>query len=326
MRDLRLLPKAHLHIHLEGAMRPTTLAELAERDGTPVPPISGFGSFSAFAAMYLTACDVLRHDEDLARLVHEVVDDAAMAGAVWIEPAFYAPHHIQRLGPVEHVLEVVLDALAEAAGRTGVGTGLIVAADRTAGVEDAMVQAQMAVRYADRGVVGFGLANDESVWPPEPFADAFRVARDAGLMSVPHAGELAGPESVIGALDALRADRIQHGVRAIEDPDLVKRLADDGTCLDVCPTSNVLLAVVPTLDEHPLPALLEAGVRCSLNADDPLLFGPGLLQEYELARDDLGLDDLQLAAIARSSIAASGAGDDLKSTALAGVDAWLDIR
>ncbi|MGZ4694479.1 MAG: adenosine deaminase, partial [Acidimicrobiales bacterium] len=326
MRDLLPLPKGHLHLHLEGGMRPATLAELAERDGIPVPPVSGFGSFAAFAGMYLAACDVLRSDDDLSRLVHEVVDDAAMAGAVWIEPAFYAPHHLDRLGPVEHVLEVVLDALADAATRTGVGTGLLVAADRTAGAADAMAQAQLAARYADQGVVAFGLANDESLWPPEPFADAFRVARDAGLVSAPHAGELAGPESVVGALDALGASRIQHGVRAVEDPELVKRLADERICLDVCPTSNVLLSVVPSIDRHPLPALLEAGVRCSLNADDPLLFGPGLLEEYELAREQLGLDDSQLASIARSSIEASGADDDLRATALAGVDAWLDIR
>jgi len=131
---------------------------------------------------------------------------------------------------------------------------------------------------------------------------------------------------VIGALDALHADRIQHGVRSIEDPELVKRLADEGICLDVCPSSNVLLSVVPSIEDHPLPALLAAGVRCSLNADDPLLFGPGLLEEYELCRTVLDLDDEQLAAVARASIEASGASDDLQATAVAGVAAWLDIR
>ena len=323
MRDLLSLPKAHLHLHLEGGMRPTTLEERAEHYGIPVPPITGFGSFAAFSSMYVAACDVLRTDDDLIRLVDEVVDDAAMAGAMWIEPAIYAPHHLQRLGPVDHIIEVTLDALAAAAERTGVGTGLMVAADRTLDPSDAVAQAEVAVRFADQGVVAFGLANDEAPWPPEPFAQAFAMARDAGLLSTPHAGELAGPASVVGALDALGADRIQHGVRAIEDPELVKRLADEGVCLDVCPSSNVLLSVVPSIEAHPLAALLAAGVRCSLNADDPLLFGPGLLDEYELARTQLGLDDAQLADIARSSIEASGAPDDLKATARAGVADWL---
>jgi len=326
VRDLLALPKAHLHLHLEGGMRPSTLEERAEHYGIPVPVVSGFGSFAAFSSMYVAACDVLRTDDDLIRLVDEVVDDAAFSGAVWIEPAIYAPHHLERLGPVEHVIEVTLDALASAARRTGVGTGLMVAADRTVDPADAIAQARVAVRYADRGVVSFGLANDEARWPPEPFAEAFAIAREAGLLSTPHAGELDGPASVIGALDALHADRIQHGVRSIEDPELVKRLADEGICLDVCPSSNVLLSVVPSIEDHPLPALLAAGVRCSLNADDPLLFGPGLLEEYELCRTVLDLDDEQLAAVARASIEASGASDDLQATAVAGVAAWLDIR
>jgi adenosine deaminase len=323
MRDLGTLPKAHLHLHLEGAMRPATLAELAARYGVAAPPVGGFGSFAAFAGTYIAACDVIRSPDDLRRVVREVVEDARLDGAWWVEPALYAPRHAARLGSAEAVIEVALDALADAATELGVGAGLVVAADRTEGSADAEEQARLAVRYRDRGVVGLGLANDEAAFPPEPFAAAFAIARLAGLRSVPHAGELAGPASVIGALDSLGADRIQHGVRAVEDPDLVRRLAESPVCLDVCPTSNVQLSVVPSLDAHPLPELLDAGVRCSVNADDPLLFGPGLLDEYRLCRDQLGLDDARLAHVARCSLEASGAPEDLKRRARAGVDAWL---
>jgi adenosine deaminase len=200
---------------------------------------------------------------------------------------------------------------------------VIVAADRTVDPADALDQARLAVAYAGRGVVGFGLANDEAGSPPEPFAAAFAIAREAGLLSVPHAGELEGPRSVRGALDALGADRVQHGVRAVEDPELVRRLADSEVCLDVCPTSNVLLSVVPELAAHPLPALLAAGVRCSLNADDPLLFGPNLLDEYELVRNKLGLDDGALAHIARCSVDASGAPVAVKQQARDAIADWL---
>ncbi len=322
-RDLAALPKAHLHIHFEGGMRPTTLAELAAGYGIDVPVVRGFGSFTAFADMYVAACDVLRTDDDLRRLVDETADDAQAAGAVWVEPSIYLPHHRERLGADERVLEVLLDASAEAADRTGVGIGWMVAGDRTVDPADAIDQARIAARYAAQGVVAFGLANDEAMWPPEPFADAFAIARDTGLLSTPHAGELAGPESIIGALDALGADRIQHGVRAIEDPALVERLAELGVCLDVCPSSNILLSVFPSLAEHSLPALLDAGVRCSLNGDDPLLFGPGLLEEYELVRDSFGFDDTVLASIAATSIDASGAPDARKAEGRKAIDTWL---
>jgi adenosine deaminase len=188
---------------------------------------------------------------------------------------------------------------------------------------EAVALARLAARYAGRGVVSFGLADDEAHGPAAPFAEAFAVARAAGLISAPHAGEHAGPESVRAALDALGARRIQHGVRAIEDPDLVRRLVDERVCLDVCPTSNVRLGVVPSLEAHPAPALVQAGVAVSLNADDPVLFGCGLLDEYELARRGFGFDDTVLAAIAADSIRASGAPESLRAGALARIDDWL---
>jgi adenosine deaminase len=323
MRDLAALPKAHLHVHTEGAMRPATLAEMAAGYGMQVPEIRGFGSFSVFAGMYLAACEVIRTPEDLRRVVSEVVEDAAVDGAAWIEPALYAPRHAERLGSVEAVIEIALDALAEAGARYRIGTALLLACDRTAAPSEAVAQARLAVRYRDQGIVGLGLANDEARFPPEPFAEAFAIATDGGLLSVPHAGELAGPESVLGALDALGADRIQHGVRSIEDNELVKRLADAAVCLDVCPTSNVLLSIVPSMATHPLPHLIDAGVRCSINADDPLLFGAGLLEEYELCRVELGFDDARLAHIARCSIEASGASAAGKSDMLSAVEGWL---
>jgi adenosine deaminase len=322
-RDLRALPKGHLHLHLEGSMRPSTLAELADGAGIPVPEIRGYGSFTAFADTYLAACQVLTTPEHFARLVDEVVEDSVLDGAVWVEPSFYAPHHRDRFGLDAAIVDMVLEALHAAGERHGVGVGLMLAADRTVDPSIAVEQARLAAARADRGVVSFGLANDEAIGPPEPFADAFSIAKEAGLLSAPHAGELAGPASVWGALDTLQPDRLQHGVRAIEDPELVKRLADSDIVLDVCPTSNLLLSVYPTLAEHPLPQLLDAGIACSLNGDDPLLFGPVLLHEYEVARSEMGLDDDALAAVARASIAGSGAPDALKATALRSIDDWL---
>jgi adenosine deaminase len=322
-RGLAALPKGHLHIHLEGAMRPATLAELAAERGMDVPPIRGFGSFVAFAGMYDAACRVLATEVEMRRLVREVVADAAADGVRWIEPSLYAPRYTRVFGSLEATVELVLDELAAAGTDLGVGTGLIVAADRTVDPAEAVTLAGVAVRYAGRGVVGFGLANDEARWPPEPFADAFRLARDGGLISAPHGGELDGPASVAGCLDACGAHRVMHGVRAVEDPDLVARLADEGVCLDVCPTSNELLGVVATVEAHPLPALLDAGVRCSINADDPLLFGPGILDEYELCRNRLDLDDGRLAHVARCSLEDSGAPRALVAAAVADIDAWL---
>jgi adenosine deaminase len=276
-------------------MRSSTLAELCQAQGTSVPaPAAAYGTFANFQELYLAARAVIRSVDDLTRLVREVVEDAAADGAVWIEPAVNLRGH-RSLGSDEFVLEALLDAGREASAATGVGIGWLVSADRTLPPDLAVEQATVAARHAGDGVVSFGLANDETAGAPEPFAPAFAVARGAGMISAPHAGEHGGPDSVRGALDALGARRVAHGVRSVEDADLVRRLAGDNVCLDVCPTSNVSLSVVSALDVHPLPQLLEAGVPCSINADDPLLFGVGLLDEYVVCRARRGLDDAVLA-------------------------------
>jgi adenosine deaminase len=323
VRDLAQLPKAHLHLHLEGAMRPSTLADLAAAADVAVPPVRGYTSFSEFGLQYRAASALIVTEDDLRRVVREVVDDAADDGAVWVEPHFYPPRYVGALGTAEEVLEIVLDEGRRAADRRGIGCGWIVSALRDFDPEQAVELAKLAARYADAGVVAFGLAADEALFPPEPFAEAFGVARDAGLISAPHAGELAGAASIYGALDALGARRICHGVRAIEDPALVERLATEEVVLDVCPTSNVMLAVVPSFEEHPLVRLLDAGVRCTLNGDDPLLFGPGLLGEYELARTTMGLSDERLAQLARSSLVGSGAPPELVDDGVERIEEWL---
>jgi adenosine deaminase len=324
-RDLRALPKAHLHLHLEGAMRPSTLAELCRRNGTP-PPDPPDGTFPTFIRLYRTAAEALRSPDDYVRLVHEVVEDAAADGAVWVEPAeWIAPGMPARLGldGAEAVLDVLLDAVRQAERDVGIHVGLMLSCNRTRDPAEAVAMAQLAARYAGRGVVAFGLADDETRGPPEPFREAFAIARSAGLISAPHAGEHGGPESVRAAIQALGAQRIQHGVRSVEDPLLLQELVDRGVCLDVCPTSNAQLGVVSTLAEHPLPALLHAGVAVSLNADDPLFFGSGLLAEYEICRSILGLDDASLAHIAACSLRASGAPEHVRQRGLAGIERWL---
>jgi adenosine deaminase len=289
----------------------------------PTPPVRGYTSFTEFGLQYRAASALIETEEHLRRVVREVVEDAAADGAVWVEPHFYPPRYAGQLGSAEEALEIVIDEGQRAATAHGIGCGWIVSALRDFDVAQAVDLAKLAAGYAGSGVVAFGLAADEALFPPEPFAEAFGIARDAGLISAPHAGELAGPASVYGALDALGAQRICHGVRAIEDPALVERLAADEVVLDICPTSNVMLAVVPSVEEHPLVRLLDAGVRCSLNGDDPLLFGPGLLAEYELVRDTMGLSDEQLAQLARSSLVGSGAPRELMAESVDGVEEWL---
>jgi adenosine deaminase len=322
-RLVRDLPKAHLHLHMEAAMRRSTLAELADEHGLPLPDVIDFDGFTAFNVAYGGMVSVLRRPEDLLRVIDEAVADAAADGCLYVELGASPDMHADTFGGREEALVAMLDQAAASGAAHGVEVGLMASADRMADPAVAVALAELVVPYAGKGVVSFGLASEERGYPARLFSESFAIAREAGLQSTPHGGELVGPESVWGALMDLHADRILHGVRALEDPDLVRHLARAGTCLDVCPTSNLILGVVDDLATHPLRALLDAGIRCSINADDPTLFGSGIAAEYQLARDTIGLSDAELADCAWSSFECSPASDAVTARARAGIDAWL---
>lgn len=323
-RDLANLPKADLHLHLEGAMRPGTLADLASAYAKPMPQIGCYGSFDQFQHCYRAIVKLIRTRSDIQRLVREVVEDAAASGAVWIEPHFNPTTYAPALGSAEDVLDLILDTGTAAGRPIGVGFGLTLSASRNRDPRDAVVLARLAADYADRGVVAFGLTGDETATPPDAFGEAFTIARDAGLIITPHAGELMGGSSVRSALDMLSPDRIAHGIRAVEQPTLMERLASEMITLDVCLTSNHVLRVVTDIEKHPLLYLLESGVLCSLGSDDPLLLNTSVLMEYQIARAQLSMTDRQLAAIASTSIRSSGAPTDFIAQTLIGIEAWLN--
>ncbi|MCU1396319.1 MAG: adenosine deaminase [Ilumatobacteraceae bacterium] len=324
MRDLKALPKGHLHLHLELGMRPSTLADLAAKYDMEVPVIRGYGNFTAFSATCQATMETLRDRSDWERLADEICADGVADGAVYLELALWAGQYTAIWGSLEATWDIVLDVFDKAAAAHGITVRFMAPVDRVLDTpEEAMTIAELAISLKDRGVVSFGLHNDEVGHPPQDFVECFAVAKAGGLLITPHAGELEHGQFVKDSVDLLGADRIQHGVRSFEVDGLVEQLVEQGVCLDVCPTSNIMLSVFPGFAEHPLPRLLEAGVKVSINADDPLLFGPGLLDEYELCRREFGLTDEQLAFIARCSIECGGAPADLKADTLAGIDAWL---
>ncbi|HZC28025.1 MAG TPA: adenosine deaminase, partial [Actinopolymorphaceae bacterium] len=218
MRDLRTLPKAHLHLHLDGSLRRSTYRELAAAAGLPAPLPTSYGSFADFGTTITAAARTLLSTAEVERVVREIVEDAAVAGACWVELSVWPGFLRGRLGSDEDAIDAIVSAGRDAAGMTGTGFGLIVAANRDRGPTDAVALAWIAAGRAGAGIVGFGLDGDEAAAPPGPFADAFAIARSAGLLAVPHAGELGDPDSIRTALDRLGADRIMHGVRALEDP------------------------------------------------------------------------------------------------------------
>jgi adenosine deaminase len=333
-RSLATLPKAHLHLHFTGAMRHTTLAEfaLAHRIHLPEalttgwpPHLSGTDErgWFRFQRLYDIARSVVRTPADVARLLRETAEDERADGSGWLEIQLDPSGYGSRFGGLTPTLELALDGARQASAATGVGIGLIIAANRTKHRLEARTLARLAAQYVGRGVVGFGLSNDERRGPAAAFAPAFRIAGRAGLLLAPHGGELAGPDSVRACLDDLRADRIGHGVTSVFDRTLTKRLAASGTTLEVCPASNVAMGVAPVPADVPLLTLLDAGVPVALGADDPLLFGSRLAAQYETVRHVHGLDDAALAELARMSIRGSAAPPETASRLLAGIDAWL---
>jgi adenosine deaminase len=333
-RDVTLLPKAHLHLHFTGSMRSATLLELADRYGVHLPEALTSGEppklratdergWFRFQRLYDIARSVLRTPQDIQRLVREAAEEEVKDGSGWLEiqvdPTSYAP----RLGGLIPTLEIILDAVRVASRDTGVGMAVLVAANRMKHPLEARTLARLAIRYADQGVVGFGLSNDERRGLARDFDRAFAIARGGGLLAAPRGGELSGPHSIRDCLDDLHAGRIGHGVRAAEDPALLARLADRQVTCEVCPSSNVALGVYEKPEDVPLRTLYDAGVPMALGADDPLLFGSRLAAQYDLAREAHGFTDSELADLARQSVRASRAPAPTRDRLLTGIDTWL---
>lgn len=332
-----LLPKAHLHLHFTGSMRPATLQALADKHhlrlpealtGSWPPKLSATDErgWFRFQRLYDAARACVRDEADIRRIVHEAALDDAAEGSRWLElqvdPTSYAPF----VGGITPALEIILDEARSVSAESGIGVAVIVAANRIRHPLDARILARLAALHAgDQSgqVVGFGLSNDERRGSTAEFGPAFDIARRAGLALVPHGGELLGAAAVAETLTNLAPDRLGHGVRSAEDRGVLDEVVRRDVTLEVCPGSNVSLGVYRSPQEVPLRQLMEAGARIALGADDPLLFGSRLNAQYETARAVHDLSDPELAELARSSVRGSRAPLATRDQILAEIDSWL---
>jgi adenosine deaminase len=298
MSVLDTLPKVQLHCHLEGTVRPQTFRELAAKYGVDLGERAepertyGFATFREFLLLFAKVTETLRAPEDFAHIARDYVRDAAAQNVVYAEifisPSVWTFFH--RELDVRAVVEAIRSALDETGEPLGIEVALIADLTRNFGAERAEQTAREAIGLRDLGVIGVGLGGDEANYPPQLYERAFAMARDAGLHTVAHAGEAAGPQSVRAAVEILGAERIGHGVRAIEDPAVVELLVQRRIPLEICPTSNRLTGAAPELASHPLAALDAAGCIVTIDADDPALFGTTLRDEYRLVARQVGED------------------------------------
>jgi adenosine deaminase len=327
MRDLVRLPKVHLHVHLEGSMRASTVLDLARLHGVRLPDglregRYEFRDFRHFIEEWVAGLRCLQRPEDVRRIAYEFCEDQSADGVRYAEVSFSLPEHSVRSGDWDGPILAVLEGFEDGRRDFGIVCRPYVDVVRGVGMQLSRMAMESAVRHRDDGVFAVGLGGDEKHRAGD-YAHLFRHATDEGLRSLPHAGETAGPDSIVSALDDLRADRIGHGIRCLEDDRVVARLGEAGVALDVCPTSNVMTRVVERIEDHPLPYLVDAGLVVTLNADDPSMFHAPLSGEYELARTVFSMGDAELAQLARNGIEASFADHEVKSALLAEVEAWL---
>jgi adenosine deaminase len=302
-----VVPKAELHVHLEGTAPPHLVRRIAERNGLRVPEgvfatpdRFAWRDFLDFLQTYDMAASVIRTPEDYADITFEYLASCAADGAVYVE-LIASPDHAALVGLSDE--------------DHGIEARILLTCIRNFGVEQALRIARYAASRPHPYVVGFQMAGDEAGYPPGPFAEAYAIAADAGLGCSVHAGEWAGAESVRAAI-GLPVTRIGHGVRAIEDPALVAEIAERGLVLECCPTSNVVLGVFDSFETHPLPALREAGVRVTLASDDPPYFGASVGGEYAVAAERFGLSEAELVGLTRTAIEASFAEPPLRAALL----------
>jgi aminodeoxyfutalosine deaminase len=290
-------PKIELHVHLEATVRPERLLEIARRNDFLLPAETPQGirdlyryrDFDHFIEVWILTTNALQTDDDFRQVVVDYAAEAARHGAVYVEGIFSPIERTWRGVSWDALFSGYCDGAQEARELHGVDVLLTPDITRGAPVEDGFELVRQAARYRERGIVGIGLGGEEALYPPEKFAGVFELVREEGFASVPHAGEVMGPASIRGALEVLEADRIRHGIRAVEDGALVEELAERRVVLDVTPISNLRTGVVKTLAEHPLPELVAAGIPCTVSTDDPEMFDTDLTREYEAVLS-LGLD------------------------------------
>lgn len=307
------MPKVELHIHLEGSIRPATLLTLAERNRIPLPAkdLEGlrsfyrFTDFDHFIRVYFTISGCLKTVADFDLIAYELGSDMARQRILYAEVTFTPHTNVVNTGlSFDEIMEGLNAGRLRAQAEFGVEMRWIL--DIVRDEPDSQHQVvEWAISAQDRGVVGLGLGGTERGHPPEWFADAYAVAREAGLHSVPHAGEVAGPASVWKALGTLGAERIGHGVRSIEDPELIAYLRQHQVPLEVCPTSNVSLGVYSSYAEHPFRELWEEGLYVTVNSDDPPMFNTDLVGEYQVLVDQMGFSAQELERLSLSALQAS---------------------
>jgi len=296
MRDfLKRLPKAELHLHIEGTLEPELMFALANRNGVKLPYESigavraayEFDDLSCFLELYYRGMSVLKRAEDFHDLAMDYFRRAHAEGVVHVEMHFDPQAHLTRGVELESVMEGLGLARREAEREFGMSTALIMAFLRDRPAEEAMSVLESAAPYWEL-LDAVGLDSAEVGHPPSKFTEVFQRAKMLGIPRVAHAGEEGPPEYIREALDLLDVCRIDHGVRCLEDPELVERLREEEIVLTVCPLSNVRLNVVERMEDHPLPELVDAGLRITLNSDDPGYFGGGMLANFQACHDAFG--------------------------------------
>lgn len=317
---IHAMPKVELHVHLEGSIRPATLLVLAERNRVNLPAhdLAGmrefyrFVDFEHFIQVYFAISRCLQTVQDFDLIAYEFGADMARQNIRYAEVTFTPHTHVTNTGlPFAEIMAGINHGRARAREDYGVEFSWILDIVRN-NPETRHQVATWAASALDQGVVGLGLGGSEQGYPPEWFADAFCLAREAGLHSVPHAGEVAGPESVWGALHSLGAERLGHGVRSIEDPALVEVLQERQIPLEVCPTSNLCLGVYPSYQAHPLRRLADLGVWVTVNSDDPPMFGTDLVGEYQVLVNHMDYTPAELEHLSLNALRASFMPDDRK--------------
>jgi adenosine deaminase len=305
-----MVPKAELHCHIEGAAAPQLVIRQADKYGADVSAFIRddafvWHDFTSFLAAYDAAASLFRTEEDYAKLAEHYLTSLARDGAIYAE-FFTSPDHARHAGiSPEAYTNALGEGMMRAQAKTGIEARMVVTGVRHFGVDAVEAVARWTVKFAHPLVTGFGMGGEERYGNAEDYERAFEIAREAGLGITVHAGELAGWQSVQSALDHFRPARIGHGVRAIENPDLVKRIAEERVVLECCPGSNIALKIFDGFTSHPFERLRQGGCRVTLNSDDPPYFWTSLKREYDIAREHFGLDDRALIAITRTAIEAA---------------------